>query len=407
MKNIRDINTFEDKIKALRELAIINMTQYAILTEEIKNNREEITNFERKAEEQLNIILESDEIEDEAKVRYINAQIQGFYHLDDKTLDDLKEIYIATMTKDAILSGKLDKMSQERNIQNEETDEKENNQEQEIGEINKEEVYAFEKQTKINVEKLLESTDDIETKKNMLRIAIDNSKQINHTDEEEQDYKTKIEGLSKAYFEQLTDKLDKINGINKSEKIALEILESLNLKIHESKEEQEEYKYGELVKGKRERSRVIFNNGNMSLKKTANYITGKATRNEGDCGIIAKVDSKNISKYKLEMLSKTGNIVGTDFFASEELEDQLHEHDSYLTTMLAAIVKAKKENRQYIGELSVIDIDDRFKTSIVQYDEKLEEKINEYIKREKIEKEQLRKEIQKTELSSNTDGRIG
>lgn len=271
----------------------------------------------------------------------------------------------------------------------------------------KKRIYAFEKQTKINVEKLLESTDDIETKKNMLRIAIDNSKQINHTDEEEQDYKTKIEGLSKAYFEQLTDKLDKINGINKSEKIALEILESLNLKIHESKEEQEEYKYGELVKGKRERSRVIFNNGNMSLKKTANYITGKATRNEGDCGIIAKVDSKNISKYKLEMLSKTGNIVGTDFFASEELEDQLHEHDSYLTTMLAAIVKAKKENRQYIGELSVIDIDDRFKTSIVQYDEKLEEKINEYIKREKIEKEQLRKEIQKTELSSNTDGRIG
>ena len=31
MKNIRDINTFEDKIKALKELAIINMTQYAIL----------------------------------------------------------------------------------------------------------------------------------------------------------------------------------------------------------------------------------------------------------------------------------------------------------------------------------------------------------------------------------------
>lgn len=38
---------------------------------------------------------------------------------------------------------------------------------------------------------------------------------------------------------------------------------------------------------------------------------------------------------------------------------------------------------------------------------KLEEKINEYIEREKIEKEQLRKEMQKTELSSNTDGRIG
>lgn len=407
MKNIKDINTFEDKIRALRELAIINMTQYAILTGKIKNNREEITNFERKAEEQLNIILESDEIDDEAKVRYINAQIQSFYHLDDKTLDDLKEIYIATMTKDAILSGKLDKMPEERDMQNEETDEKENDEKQEINEINKEEVYAFEKQTKINVEKLLESTDDIETKKNILRIAIDNSKQIDHTDEEEQYYKTKIEGLSKAYFEQLTDKLDRIKGINKSEKIALEILESLNLKIHESKEEQEEYKYGELVKDKKERPRVIFNNGNMAIKKMGNYITGKTTRSDENDGIIAKVDSKNISKYKLEMLSKTGNIVGINFFATEELGNQLHENDSYLTTMLAAIVKAKKENRQYIGELSVIDIDDRFKTSLVQYDEKLEEKINEYIEREKIEKEQLRKEMQKTELSSNTDDRIG
>lgn len=407
MKNIKDINTFEDKIRALRELAIINMTQYAILTGKIKNNREEITNFERKSEEQLNIILESDEIDDEAKVRYINAQIQSFYHLDDKTLDDLKEIYIATMTKDAILSGKLDKMPEERDMQNEETDEKENDEKQEINEINKEEVYAFEKQTKINVEKLLESTDDIETKKNILRIAIDNSKQIDYTDEEEQYYKTKIEGLSKAYFEQLTDKLDRIKGINKSEKIALEILESLNLKIHESKEEQEEYKYGELVKDKKERPRVIFNNGNMAIKKMGNYITGKTTRSDENDGIIAKVDSKNISKYKLEMLSKTGNIVGINFFATEELGNQLHENDSYLTTMLAAIVKAKKENRQYIGELSVIDIDDRFKTSLVQYDEKLEEKINEYIEREKIEKEQLRKEMQKTELSSNTDDRIG
>lgn len=138
-----------------------------------------------------------------------------------------------------------------------------------------------------------------------------------------------------------------------------------------------------------------------------NYITGKTTRSDENYGIIAKVDSKNIGKYKLEMLSKAGSIVSVDFFAEKELEDQLHENDSYLTTMLAAIAKAKRENRQYIGELSVIDIDDRFKTSLVQYDEKLEEKINEYIEREKIEKEQLRKEMQKTELSSNTDGRIG
>lgn len=396
MKNIGNIKTKEDEISALKELTILNTTQYAILTGKIESNREEITKFETEIEEKLNIILKSNELDDEQKIKYMKAKIQSFYNLDDKSLEELKEIYINTMLYDTILSGRLNKTREESEIEYIEENQ----------EIDKEKVYTFEEQTTNNAERLLENEENIESKKNILRIAIDNVIKMSYSDKDELEYKAKIEEFSKSYFENLTDRLDKINGTNKNEARALELLESLNLKIHESKEEKEEYKYGELSQDKRVRPKLIFRNEDILLKKMESYSTGKTAKNEDNSRIIAKVESKNISKYKLEILEKTGEVVDIDFFATEELENQVQEDNTYLSTILAAIVKAKRENRQYIGELSVIDIDDRFKTSLVQYDEELEEKINEYIKREKIEKEQLKIEIQKTQLVSGKDNSI-
>lgn len=397
MKNIGNIKTKEDEISALKELTILNTTQYAILTGKIETNREEITKFETEIEEKLNIILKSNELDDEQKIKYMKAKIQSFYNLDDKSLEELKEIYINTMLYDTILSGRLNKTREESEIEYVEENQ----------EIDKEKVYTFEEQTTNNAERLLENEENIDSKKNILRIAIDNVIKMSYSDKDELEYKAKIEEFSKSYFENLTDRLDKINGTNKNEARALELLESLNLKIHESKEEKEEYKYGELSQDKRVCPKLIFRNEDILLKKMESYSTGKTAKNEDNGRIIAKVESKNISKYKLEILEKTGEVVDIDFFATEELENQVQEDNTYLSTILAAIVKAKRENRQYIGELSVIDIDDRFKTSLVQYDEELEEKINEYIKREKIEKEQLKIEIQKTQLVSGKDNSIG
>ena len=397
MKNIGNIKTKEDEISALKELTILNTTQYAILTGKIETNREEITKFETEIEEKLNIILKSNELDDEQKIKYMKAKIQSFYNLDDKSLEELKEIYINTMLYDTILSGRLNKTREEIEIEYVEENQ----------EIDKEKVYTFEEQTTNNVERLLENEENIDSKKNILRIAIDNVIKMSYSDKDELEYKAKIEEFSKSYFENLTDRLDKINGTNKNEARALELLESLNLKIHESKEEKEEYKYGELSQDKRVGPKLIFRNEDILLKKMESYSTGKTAKNEDNGRIIAKVESKNISKYKLEILEKTGEVVDIDFLATEELENQVQEDNTYLSAVLAAIVKAKRENRQYIGELSVIGIDDRFKTSLVQYDEELEEKINEYIKREKIEKEQLKIEIQKTQLVSGKDNSIG
>ena len=91
MKNIGNIKTKEDEISALKELTILNTTQYAILTGKIETNREEITKFETEIEEKLNIILKSNELDDEQKIKYMKAKIQSFYNLDDKSLEELKE----------------------------------------------------------------------------------------------------------------------------------------------------------------------------------------------------------------------------------------------------------------------------------------------------------------------------
>ena len=164
MKNIGNIKTKEDEISALKELTILNTTQYAILTGKIETNREEITKFETEIEEKLNIILKSNELDDEQKIKYMKAKIQSFYNLDDKSLEELKEIYINTMLYDTILSGRLNKTREEIEIEYVEENQ----------EIDKEKVYTFEEQTTNNAERLLENEENIDSKKNILRIAIDN-----------------------------------------------------------------------------------------------------------------------------------------------------------------------------------------------------------------------------------------
>lgn len=134
MKNIGNIKTKEDEISALKELTILNTTQYAILTGKIETNREEITKFETEIEEKLNIILKSNELDDEQKIKYMKAKIQSFYNLDDKSLEELKEIYINTMLYDTILSGRLNKTREESEIEYVEENQ----------EIDKEKVYTFE-----------------------------------------------------------------------------------------------------------------------------------------------------------------------------------------------------------------------------------------------------------------------
>ena len=387
MKNIKDINTLEDAIMILKELYIANMTQLEILEKKVdKKDKEAISRLEKRLEEQIDVIVFSEEIEPREKIRYMQSAIVSTYNLDDKSTEELKSLYITTMLQRAITSGKLS------HIEKGELEEENENYESENGtqgkkEIDPNKVLVFQKQLEESIEKLLESTQTDETKKNILKIAIENIYDIKETDT-----KTKIEGFSKQYLQRLSEKMNLIKGISKDERTILELIKETGAKIYDDKEEDdfEECNYGDLIKDRRIKPKVIFQNDKMIFKRMAQFNVGKSIRNKNANNIVSKIENENVNKYELITLSKRGEMVSLDFFGKDNLENQLHDKTDHLPAILAAIAKAKEENREHIGKITIID--DELGTAVVQYDDNLEEKVKELKEREEHKKEEQKPE---------------
>ena len=387
MKNIKDINTLEDAIMILKELYIANMTQLEILEKKVdKKDKEAISRLEKRLEEQIDVIVFSEEIEPREKIRYMQSAIESTYNLDDKSTEELKSLYITTMLQRAITSGKLS------HIEKGELEEENENYESENGtqgkkEIDPNKVLVFQKQLEESIEKLLESTQTDETKKNILKIAIENIYDIKETDT-----KTKIEGFSKQYLQRLSEKMNLIKGISKDERSILELIKETGAKIYDDKEEDdlEECNYGDLIKDRRIKPKVIFQNDKMIFKRMAQFNVGKSIRNKNSNNIVSKIENENVNKYELITLSKRGEMVSLDFFGKDNLENQLHDKTDHLPAILAAIAKAKEENREHIGKITIID--DELGTAVVQYDDNLEEKVKELKEREEHKKEEQKPE---------------
>ena len=387
MKNIKDINTLEDAIMILKELYIANMTQLEILEKKVdKKDKEAISRLEKRLEEQIDVIVFSEEIEAREKIRYMQSAIESTYNLDDKNTEELKSLYITTMLQRAITSGKLS------HIEKGELEEENENYESENGtqgkkEIDPNKVLVFQKQLEESIEKLLESTQTDETKKNILKIAIENIYDIKETDT-----KAKIEGFSKQYLQRLSEKMNLIKGISKDERTILELIKETGAKIYDDKEEDdfEECNYGDLIKDRRIKPKVIFQNDKMIFKRMAQFNVGKSIRNKNANNIVSKIENENVNKYELITLSKRGEMVSLDFFGKDNLENQLHDKTDHLPAILAAIAKAKEENREHIGKITIID--DELGTAVVQYDDNLEEKVKELKEREEHKKEEQKPE---------------
>ena len=387
MKNIKDINTLEDAVMILKELYIANMTQLEILEKKVdKKDKEAISRLEKRLEEQIDVIVFSEEIEAREKIRYMQSAIESTYNLDDKSTEELKSLYITTMLQRAITSGKLS------HIEKGELEEENENYESENGtqgkkEIDPNKVLVFQKQLEESIEKLLESTQTDETKKNILKIAIENIYDIKETDT-----KAKIEGFSKQYLQRLSEKMNLIKGISKDERTILELIKETGAKIYDDKEEDdlEECNYGDLIKDRRIKPKVIFQNDKMIFKRMAQFNVGKSIRNKNANNIVSKIENENVNKYELITLSKRGEMVSLDFFGKDNLENQLHDKTDHLPAILAAIAKAKEENREHIGKITIID--DKLGTAVVQYDDNLEEKVKELKEREEHKKEEQKPE---------------
>ncbi len=398
MKNIKDINTLEDAILMLKELYIANMTQLAILEGKVdRRNKEQIASLERKLEKGINIIVFSKEIQPAQKIKYIKAAIESTFHLDDKDIDELEDLYVTTMVQKAITTGSLNRSESEGNpeikekIENAEIEDI-NPEEEEKTEVDINKVLTFQTQVEKNIEKLLGKADigNEDKKKNCLKIAIENIYNIGNTGKDDRNPRTKIEEFSKQYLQKLSEKINSIKGITEDERSILKLIKEAQVKIHDDKDisETEKCDYGDLVKDKRIKSKVIFQNSKMIFKRLSSYSVGKSIKNEQRNDSFARIETEKISKYEFITLTKTGEMVSLNFFGNENLENNLHDKSQYIPAVLAAIAKAKEANREHIGEISIIDED--LGTAVVKYDDKLEQKVKELKQREenKTDKEE-------------------
>lgn len=367
MKNIRDIKTIDEVLETLKELYIANMTQLAILQHRVnKTDKEQIANLERKLKNEVETIIYSDELETSEKIQYIRAAIECTYNLDDKNIDELEDIYVSAMIQKAISSNRLNYDKKEE-IQDED-----NEQNNESDEIDANKVALFEQQLENNIEELTKSAQTDEKKKQILKIAIEDINMV-----KESDVKDKIEAFSKEYLQRLMKTSNNIKGISKDEKAILKLIEQIGVKIHDDKDitDIEDCNYGDLVKDRSIKKKLIFQNTNMLFKRLAQFNVGKSIRNNDDNNIISRIENKNVTQYEFVTLSKRGEMISLDFFGEDNLEQQLHEQENYLPYILAAIAKAKEEGRGHIGKITILDKD--LGTAVVRYDDKLETRVKE------------------------------
>lgn len=274
MKNIRDIKSLDETIETLKELYIANMKQLAILENKVnKNNKEQVAKLEKELENEINTIIYSETLEVKQKIRYIRGAIESTYTLDDKNLAELEDIYISAMIQEAIASGRLN-YNQENAI---EEDEKSKNKNENMKEIDPNKVVVFEQQLEKNIEELIENAKTEDKKKEFLKIAIEDIHTVKDIDT-----KGKLESFSKGYLQKLMEISNTIKGISKDEKAILKIINQRGVRIHDDKDidDMEDFNYGDLVKDRRIKPKLIFQNSDMIFKRLAQFNVGKSTRSK-------------------------------------------------------------------------------------------------------------------------------
>lgn len=382
MESIGSINTIPKAIDTLKELFILNVTQTGILKGKLDHtNKEQICNFRKEITEKIDIIIKSEKLTNLQKIKHLEAAIECTYNLENMDIEELRELYITIMVQNAIIEGRLNK-----NINTLE-------QEENKKDIDYEKVREYQKGVEKSIDELLENIEDNDPIKKLrcLKSILENI-----IGEQNDEVKEKIGKISKQYFKKLVRHIENI----KEEKGVLEIIDELNLKIYEDKEVDEQYSYGDLVKNKRRRRERLLNDDveDKEFIAVQDYITSKISKYQDKDKIKAKINDEYVTKYELYMKSKTGEIASLEFFGKKEIENSIKNKDkNYMNAILAAIAKAKKEEREYIGRVYVID--EELGTSVVQYDDNLEQSVKNLIKKEKSKK------IEQSENSENIENR--
>lgn len=222
---------------------------------------------------------------------------------------------------------------------------------------------------------------------------------------EETEIKEKLNTIGKEYYDNLLEKVERARGLTDLE-IILDIIEQSNAKIHEDRSEKEEYQYGDLSK---------INNGNIKIneysyehnKKRYNlypieiYETYKIKKNEEkESKVISKVGKQYLTKFRIEVEYKQGKMASMEFFGDIDLERNLEKNgNEYFLPTIAAILQAKREGNQYIGQINCIykDNENGISTFVRTKDENLENSVKKLVEKELKEQQENEKAKPKEE----------
>ena len=204
--------------------------------------------------------------------------------------------------------------------------------------------------------------------------------------EEETDKKVKEanEKYFMKYYKRLKERILEIRIPDRNEKIILELIKDSKVRIHEDKSQKKGWNYGDFSVEIDKRPEIIYHDKNMQLVKKSTYQARKSQKEQKTDGkVLANLEKSEICKYEFQVEYEPGKLAAIQFFGEPELGDKIKEGKrEYFSPMLAAIVKAKEQGREHIGNIELIDED--LGTFVTQYDDNKEQRIKALKKKEEL-----------------------
>lgn len=211
--------------------------------------------------------------------------------------------------------------------------------------------------------------------------------------ETNKEIRKKLKRIFGTYYINLRDKIEQLIEPQKDDEVVLSLIRQSNAKIYDDKSQKKDSMYGDLIQEKEQFPEIIYKDKNMILIRLNRYITTKTKNEEGQTNkIVATLEREEVSKYEYQIRYDQNKVATIEYFGETNLGDKIKKGKiEYIAPMLAAIEKAKSEKKEHIGR--IYKICEELGTYVTQYDDNLEQRVQELKSRE----EEMTKKSEKSE----------
>lgn len=163
--------------------------------------------------------------------------------------------------------------------------------------------------------------------------------------------------------------VDKFGNKNILLKMINEYIKEKGIIIHEDKDKQIPYNYGNLVQIDKGIDEKIYRFDRFAIREVKRYQTRRSNIANGKNEFFT--DQVNLSRIRITTEIEPGKVEAIECYCDTELLDYFRNGENYyILRFLAAVAKAKNEIKEYIGTITMID--EELQTFIITYDDKLE-----------------------------------